>query len=74
MAQNGFGLANHLAFGNPQSGFGHGHGKIVDLDAVELADFHVDEIVEPQQALASVQGRNHTVFHPPQRQIGLCQE
>lgn len=39
------GFLHHLAFGNPQGGLGHGHGEVVNLDAVELADTNLDGIV-----------------------------
>ena len=55
LTQNGFGFANHLAFGNPKGGFGHGYCKIVYLNPIELIDFNTDKIVEAQQPLAFVQ-------------------
>ena len=36
--QNFFGFLHHLAFGNPECGFGNRHCKIVDFNAVKLAD------------------------------------
>lgn len=36
------GLLEHLALRDPQGGLGDGDGKIVDLDAVELVDAHLD--------------------------------
>ena len=44
-AQDPFRLGDHLAFGYPQRGFRHRHGEVVDFDAVELADMHLDEAV-----------------------------
>ena len=36
--QDFFGFFHHLAFGNPECGFGNRHCKIVDFNAVKLAD------------------------------------
>ena len=37
-------LLNHLTFSNPQGGFGYGDGKVIDLDAIELVDAHLDRV------------------------------
>ena len=39
------GFFRHLALRNPQGGFGHRDCKIVDLDAIELVDTHLDIFV-----------------------------
>ena len=39
------GLLEHLAFCNPQRGFGDGNGEIVYLNAVKLPDGHLNGVV-----------------------------
>ena len=39
------GLLHHLVFGDPEGSFGHRHRKVVDLDAVELADGYLNGVV-----------------------------
>lgn len=46
---NALRLLHHLAFRDPESGLGDGHGKVIDFDAVKLADAHLDRIADIHQ-------------------------
>ncbi len=37
-----FRFLQHLTFRNPEGGFCHRHGEVVDLDAVELGNRNLD--------------------------------
>ena len=41
---NFFRLLQHLAFRNPEGGFGNGHSKVIDLDAIELTDGYLNGV------------------------------
>lgn len=75
MADQFLSLLHHLALGDPQGGLGHGHSKVVDLNAVELADGHLDGVGDLAQGdLAVLQGINDLVLQPTERQIGFREE
>lgn len=69
------GFLDHLAFGNPQGRLGHGYGKVVDFDAVELTDGDFDGVYEVSQYhLAFIVAGNSFILQFPQRQVGFRQE
>ena len=87
MGDDVLGLFQHLALGDPQGGFGHGGGEVVDLDAVELVDGDLDRVQGPfapghlTSDLVSVPAFvqndplfNDLVFQPPQGDIALGEE
>ena len=39
-----FRFLHHLAFRNPEGSFRNGHGKVVDFDAIELTDGHLNGV------------------------------
>ena len=39
-----FRFFEHLAFGDPEGGLGDGHGEVIDLDALKLADRDLDRV------------------------------
>ncbi len=47
-------LRHHLCLAYPQGGGGYGDGEIVDFDAVELVDTHLDGVVESVELLHAV--------------------
>ena len=68
------GFLHHLALRDPQRGSGHGHGKVVDLNAVELANGNLDGVANIQNALPVVQQGKRFVLQPPQGDVGFRQE
>ena len=66
---------HHLALGDPQRGLGDGGGEVVDLDAVELADGHLDGVHGDAHAdLAALQQVDHLVLQPAQAEVALGEE
>ena len=68
------GLLHHLAFGNPQGRLGHGHSKVIDLDAVELADGDLDGVCQITKHNLVGEGAERLVFQLAQRDVSLGQE
>ena len=71
---NLFRLFHHLAVCDPEGGFGNSHGKIVDLNAVELADGDLDGVIQIQHDLPLVKQGNYFILQTTQGQIGFRQE
>ena len=74
-ADDAFRGVHHLALGDPQRRLGDGHGEVVDLDAVELADAHLD--VGQQHPFAFVVGdeaAEQVVLDLAQAQEGFREE
>ena len=68
------GLLHHLALRDPQGRLGHGHGKVIDLNAVELADGDLDRIGEVPQSDLVGKGAQGFIFQLAQGDVGLGQE
>ena len=66
--QNFFGFLHHLAFGNPECGFGNRHRKIVDFNAVKLADGNLYRAFTGgvHRHLSVGKFQQNFVFQPPQ--------
>ena len=79
---DGFGFAQHLRFGEPESGFGDGDGEVVDFDPVELRDGDFDEsgvpAGDPEHAAARAfvldEAADDFVFEAAQRDVGFGEE
>ena len=71
VVNDALGLSHHLTLAYPQRCGGHGDGKIVDLDAIELIDTHLDGIDKGIEGLHVVDELDHLVLEPSQRQVGL---
>ena len=71
VVNDALGLSHHLTLAYPQRSGGHGDGKIVDLDAIELIDTHLDGIDKGIEGLHVVDELDHLVLEPSQRQVGL---
>ena len=71
---NVLGCFHHLAFGDPESGFGDCHGKVVDFNTVKLPDTDFYHIVKAQSGLSGIDCFDTLVFQLPQREIRFGQE
>ena len=70
------GLTEHLCLADPECRRGHRHGEVVDLDAVELVDAHLDGVhfLEAEERLAVMTLANNLILQPPQTEVGFRQE
>ena len=68
------GLLHHLAFRDPHGRLGHGHGKVVDLDAVELANGDLDGVCHVAQHNLVGEGTKGLIFQFAQGDVRLGQE
>ena len=68
------GLLHHLAFRDPQGRLGYGHGKVVDLDAVELANGDLNGVCYIAQHNLVGKGAERLIFQLAQGDISLRQE
>ena len=76
-AHDRVGLVEGLLLGDPQRRPGDGHGEVVDLDAVELADAHLDGVegvAQVEHPVVLVQLGDHAVLEAAQAQVRLGQE
>ena len=71
-----FGLLHHLIFGDPEGGLGDGHGEVVDLDAVELPDGHLDGVVMlvAECDLPVLQQTDDLIFQLAEAEVSLSQK
>ena len=74
MGDDVLGLFQHLALGDPQGGFGHGGGEVVDLDAVELVDGDLNWICIIAHCNLVCLAAERIVFQPTQGDIALGEE
>ena len=75
--QNLRGRLHHLVLGDPKRSFGHVDGEVVDFDAVELVDVHVDlELVaeDVESAVAPQTELHALVLQLAQAGVGLGEE
>ena len=63
---NIFRFLHHLGFGNPESRFCHGDGKIIDFNAVELFDGHFDRVIQVKESLTAGEFPDDPVLQPTQ--------
>ena len=68
------GFPHHLTFRDPQGGLGNSHGKIIDLNTIELPNGDLDWIANVQHDLSPMQQGNCLILQPPQGDIGFRQE
>ena len=70
------GLLHHLVFGDPEGRLGDGHRKVVDLDAIELADGHLDGVVMlvAEGDLPVLQQADDLVFQLAEAEVSLGQK
>ena len=76
LTHNSLSFGKHLRLANPQSRGGDSYGKIVDFDAVELVDAHLDRAFKytKLESCALTQCKNCTIFKAAQREIGFSEE
>ena len=76
MVDDSLGFGHHLRLANPQGCRSDSDGKIVDFDAIELVDAHLDgvDLLKAQERLPVVALTYRLVLQPPQRQVGLGEE
>ena len=69
-----FGFLHHLAFCNPEGSLCHGDGEVVDLNAIELSNGHLDGVAHIQHDLSLVKEGDGFVLQPPEGDIGFGEE
>ena len=74
-AHNLVGLLHHLAFGNPKCRLCHGAGEIVDLNAIELVNAHLNGVGHlTDDAVSAVNNAQGLIFKSAQWGVGLGKE